>query len=593
MPKIVGDVAIEVGANIAPLVRELGKGKGHLNQFGRDAESVGARMQRFATTATVAFSAVAAGAAAVGAAAKHVSDHARELEKLSQIAGVNVERFQSLAFAAGEYGVSQEKLSDILKDVNDKVGDFLQNGAGPMQDFFENIGPKVGVTADQFRSLSAPDALQLYVRSLEAANVSQSEMTFYMEALANDATRLIPLLQGNGAAMKDMEQAARDLGIVLDQDLIAKASRMGEIWDRMMTSMQARFLTFAATVMNGFDAIFGITEEAQLSIGRENLMKMADERNKVLEDIDSAKQRNKVLEALGPSVPRSNDEDFLKAHLEAVEEEMNIENQRLLDLQELVTKREEAKARLQQLVEGGSGGGSGGGGGGASGGGGGGGGARGPTEEDVDRLKSAFLTEREAIQAEYDERMAMLEEFLEAKRITEAEYNEMSLQAQADYNERVKALESAKRDAMLSGLGGMFGDLSALMQTNNKKLFAIGKAAAIAEATVSGYKAAVEAWEKGMKIGGPPLAAAFTAASLARTGALIAGIAQQSIGGGGGGGGAPAAGGAAASAPPAPLEVRLNEINPSGFYSGAALSELLDRLSDEAGDRGYRLMIAR
>lgn len=592
MPKIVGDVAIEVGANIAPLVRELGKGKTHLNQFGRDAESVGARMQRFATTATVAFSAVAAGAAAVGAAAKHVSDHARELEKLSQIAGVNVERFQSLAFAAGEYGVSQEKLSDILKDVNDKVGDFLQNGAGPMQDFFENIGPKVGVTADQFRSLSAPDALQLYVRSLEAANVSQSEMTFYMEALANDATRLIPLLQGNGAAMKDLEQAARDLGVVLDQDLIAKSSRMGEIWDRMMTSMQARFLTFAATVMNGFDAIFGITEEAQLSIGRENLMKLADERNKVLEDIDAAKQRNKVLEALGPSVPRSNDEDFLQAHLEAVEEEMNIENQKLLDLQELVTKREEAKARLQELVDGGSGGGSGGGGGGS--GGGGSGAARGPTEEDVDRLKSAFLTEREAIQAEYDERMAMLEEFLEAKRITEAEYNELSLQAQADYNEKVKALEGAKRDAMLSSLGGMFGDLSALMQTNNKKLFAIGKAAAIAEATVSGYKAAVEAWEKGMKIGGPPLAAAFTAASLARTGALIAGIAQQNIGGGGGGGGgAPAAGGGAASAPAAPLEVRLSGISPNTLVSGADIGALFDRLADEAGDRGYRLMIAR
>lgn len=68
MPKIVGDVAIEVGANIAPLVRDLGKGKGHLNQFGRDAESVGARMQRFATSAAVAFGAVAAGAAALGGA---------------------------------------------------------------------------------------------------------------------------------------------------------------------------------------------------------------------------------------------------------------------------------------------------------------------------------------------------------------------------------------------------------------------------------------------------------------------------------------------------------------------------------------------
>ena len=131
------------------------------------------------------------------------------------------------------------------------------------------------------------------------------------------------------------------------------------------------------------------------------------------------------------------------------------------------------------------------------------------------------------------------------------------------------------------------------MQTNNKKLFAIGKAAAIAEATVSGYKAAVEAWEKGMKIGGPPLAAAFTAASLAKTGALIAGIAQQNIGGGGGGGGSASAGASAVSAPQAPLEVRLNGVTPGSLVSGADIGALLDRLGDEAGDRGYRLMIAR
>lgn len=188
----------------------------------------------------------------------------------------------------------------------------------------------------------------------------------------------------------------------------------------------------------------------------------------------------------------------------------------------------------------------------------------------------------------------MLEEFLEAKRITEAEYNELSLQAQADYNEKVKALEGAKRDAMLSSLGGMFGDLSALMQTNNKKLFAIGKAAAIAEATVSGYQAAVDAWKYGMGHGGPALATALTAASLAKTGALISNIASQNIGGSGGGGGAPAAsGGSAASAPPAPLEVRLSGVSGNQFVQWGDVSNLLDRLGEEAGDRGYRLMIAR
>ena len=95
-------------------------------------------------------------------------------------------------------------------------------------------------------------------------------------------------------------------------------------------------------------------------------------------------------------------------------------------------------------------------------------------------------------------------------------------------------------------------------------LFRSGQAAALADAAVSGYGAAVAAWEKGMKIGGPPLATAFTAASLARTTALISGIASQrpgsSIGAVGGGAAAATGGGAAASG-------AAEEAGPSSYYS--------------------------
>ena len=44
----------------------------------------------------------------------------KDLTNLSTLAGVNVERFQEMSFAAANFGVSQEKLADILKDTNDK-----------------------------------------------------------------------------------------------------------------------------------------------------------------------------------------------------------------------------------------------------------------------------------------------------------------------------------------------------------------------------------------------------------------------------------------------------------------------------------------
>jgi hypothetical protein len=112
-------------------------------------------------------------------------------------------------------------LADILKDVNDKFGDYIQTGAGPLADFFENIAPKIGVTAEQFKGLSSEQVLGLYVSSLEKANVSQAEMTFYMEAIANDATLLTRAFANNGSELDRLTQKARDMGLVVRSDVIA------------------------------------------------------------------------------------------------------------------------------------------------------------------------------------------------------------------------------------------------------------------------------------------------------------------------------------------------------------------------------------
>ena len=157
---------------------------------------------------------------------KEALQSAREVEKLAQVANAGIEEFQRAAFAAKSVGFESEKLADIYKDVNDKVGDFIATGGGAMADFFENIAPKVDVTAEQFEKLSGPEALQLYVSSLERAGVSQQQMTFYMEALASDATALLPLLRDNGKAMGDFAKQADELGIVMSSEEIAKAKEV-------------------------------------------------------------------------------------------------------------------------------------------------------------------------------------------------------------------------------------------------------------------------------------------------------------------------------------------------------------------------------
>ncbi|WP_414430855.1 hypothetical protein ACMG4M_05345 [Alcanivorax sp. IL3] len=149
-----------------------------------------------------------------------------EVVRLSQVSNTGYKDFQRYAAGAKFLGVEQDKLADIFKDTGDKVGDFLETGGGPLVDFFDNIAPKAGITAKQFRDLSGPQALELYVKGLEAANLSQSQMTFYMEAIASDATQLLPLLRNNAEGFRLFGDQAEKAGAILSDDTLQAAQEL-------------------------------------------------------------------------------------------------------------------------------------------------------------------------------------------------------------------------------------------------------------------------------------------------------------------------------------------------------------------------------
>lgn len=171
---------------------------------------------------------------------------AAELQNLSNVSGMNVEQFQYYVTGAKKVGVEQEKLADIFKDTRDKVGDFIATGGGEMADFFENIAPKVGVTVEQFKKLNGQEALQLYVDTLQKAGVSQNEMVFYLEAIANDATLLLPLLNQGGESWKKYGDAAQSAGAILGQGTVDEAVKAKQALGDLQTSVSGVTNTLVA-----------------------------------------------------------------------------------------------------------------------------------------------------------------------------------------------------------------------------------------------------------------------------------------------------------------------------------------------------------
>lgn len=226
--------------------------------------------------------AAAAGVIAFGA---ETLKAARELDNLAKRAGIGVEEFQRMAFAAKSVGIEQDKLSDIFLDTNDKLGDFINTGAGPLADFFDTIGKKVGIQIEDFKGLSGPQALGLYVDSLDKANVSQSEMTFFMEAIASDATALAPLLVNNAAGFKELGLQA---GKVLSQEQIDNAQELNKAFDSMASTigneLKAAFINAATEAADFFNLLEGSLARNKLDELREQAAEMGASLNELLDE---------------------------------------------------------------------------------------------------------------------------------------------------------------------------------------------------------------------------------------------------------------------------------------------------------------------
>ena len=216
-----------LGSLTLDLIAKIGGFTGPLDQAGRKTKKWSEDSEKHAKAVGVAIGAAAA--ASVGALAAMAASTIRAGEQISRFAAISntsTTEFQKLSAGAGAVGVSQEKLADIFKDVNDKVGDFLNTGGGELKDFFTNIAPLAGVTADQFRKLSGPEALGLFVSSLEKAGAGQADMTFYLESIADDATLLLPLLKNNAEGFKAFGAAAEAAGAILDDKTIKATKEM-------------------------------------------------------------------------------------------------------------------------------------------------------------------------------------------------------------------------------------------------------------------------------------------------------------------------------------------------------------------------------
>lgn len=158
---------------------------------------MGTQLTKFAKVASGALAALGIGAAITDLTrfATETANASRELDNFANIAGSTAIEFKAFAQATNDVGVSSEKLADISKDTLEKLGEYNATKGGGFLDFFNEVGNSVGVTAESLLGLSGPAVLGKVVEAMEAANIPLEQQSFYLESIASDSTKLIPILK--------------------------------------------------------------------------------------------------------------------------------------------------------------------------------------------------------------------------------------------------------------------------------------------------------------------------------------------------------------------------------------------------------------
>lgn len=101
--------------------------------------------------------------------------------------------------------------------------------------------------------------------------------------------------------------------------------------------------------------------------------------------------------------------------------------------------------------------------------------------QQLDELRSQYATENEIIAAGYRARQAIIDEALAREKISKDEARELTQKNDRQVVNEKRQLEVQKLGVLSQG----FGNIATLMQSENRKLFEIGKAAALAQAFVN------------------------------------------------------------------------------------------------------------
>jgi hypothetical protein len=524
----IGNITVKIGADTYQLQKGLTDAQQKVGQFDKSTGNLGQSLQALGVVAV-------ATATAIAAFTKQQINAMDALDEVSQRTGVAVDALSKLGYAARVEGVGIEGLQQSFVFLSRNMSEAAQ-GAGSALPAFNALGIAFKNNDGTLRSSE-----QVFLDVAERFKTMEDgagKTALAMAVFGRSGASLIPMLNQGREGLQAYGDELEAFGGVVTPQAAAAAAQFNDNLNRLngalasvgqsiaiqlLPSITRLSEEFLIAIKNGIS--FGEMLRMGLRSGnyQEQLAKIREEIEAVNkqwglfnapkdEQIESLRRQEKVLlDVIARTDELNAKQNMVGPPVEAIPRELAPQMVDSKKAEEDAKKLEDLK--IQQA-------------------------------ERLAVLAESFMTESQLEQLKFEQQQTQLAIALENRMISEEQYRMWLEQLENEHGARMTEIvkknmsDSEKfRNQSLSkqakDVAGFLQQMTASTANSSKEMFAINKAASLANGIVTAYESIMDAYKFGNKIGGPPVGAAFAAVAGAAQFAQLRAIASSQFSGAG------------------------------------------------------------
>jgi hypothetical protein len=237
MVATVGSIAIDLSTNVAKFAsgfksaattvdRESSRMAKSIARVDRASKAAGSVLSGFVggIAAGGALAAIGSLSGAIGKASKALEDF-EEIGNRAKTVGLRNDTFQAISFGALQADVSQEKLNSSLEIFAKNIG-LAEKGGGALFSSLKRLNPEL------LQTLVTTNDQELRLKKVAEAFAQTSDATeraaLATAVFGKGGIDMVRVLEGGSQAIAKLKREAKDLGVIVPDELIEKAGMLDD-----------------------------------------------------------------------------------------------------------------------------------------------------------------------------------------------------------------------------------------------------------------------------------------------------------------------------------------------------------------------------